>query len=71
MLPSILTEQALILERRADDMRRFALKQDASLRDLISDEERRSAKSGLAALVGVPDADRIDVGDSGAASKHS
>ncbi len=71
VLRSILTEQASILERRADDMRRFALKQDASLRDLISDEERRSAKSGIDALVGVPDADRNDARDSGPASKRS
>ncbi|NPD67661.1 hypothetical protein HN018_27130 (plasmid) [Lichenicola cladoniae] len=53
VLPDLLRRQAGILKRRADDMRRFALKQDASLRDQITDEEKRSAQSGIAALVGI------------------
>lgn len=51
-LTDLLRRQAAILERRADDMRRFALKQDAGLRDRISEEEQRAAAAGLAALVG-------------------
>ncbi len=51
-LPGLLRRQARILQRRADDMRRFALKQDASLRDLITDEEKRAARGGIAALSG-------------------
>ena len=52
VLPQLLRRQARILERRADDMRRFALKQDAGARDRFSDEETQAAASGLAALVG-------------------
>ncbi len=52
VLPGFLRRQARILQRRADDMRRFALKQDASLRDLITDEEKRAAQGGIAALSG-------------------
>lgn len=51
-MADLLRHQARVLERRADDMRRFALKQDAGLRDRISDEERQAAGRGLATLVG-------------------
>lgn len=54
VVPLLLRRQALILQRRADDMRRFALKQDASLRDQITAEENGAASHGVAALVGVP-----------------
>ena len=50
----LLRRQTLILQRRADDMRRFALKQDASLGDQITAEENGAASHGIAALVGVP-----------------
>ena len=54
VVPNLLSRQARILQRRADDMRRFALKQDASLRDQITAEENRAADHGIAALVGAP-----------------
>ncbi len=54
VVPHLLRRQARILQRRGDDMRRFALKQDASLRDRITAEESRAAENGIAALVGAP-----------------
>ncbi len=58
VIPALLRHQARVLERRSSDMRRFALKQDAALRERISDEERRAARAGLDALCGAPGADR-------------
>ncbi len=62
VVPALLRRQAQLLERRSADMRRFALKQDASLRDRISDEERHAAREGLAALAGAPSADGATAG---------
>lgn len=59
VLPALLRHHARVLERRSADMRRFALKQDAALRDRISDEERAAARAGLDALCGSPGADRM------------
>ena len=58
VIPALLRHQARVLERRSADMRRYALKQDAALRDQISDEERRAARAGLDALCGALSADR-------------
>ena len=55
LLPDLLRMQARILERRSDDMRRFALKQDASMNDRISDEEKVAGRRGVNALVGQAD----------------
>lgn len=52
----ILERQASILDRLADDMKRFALKQDGSKRHLASREENAAAKRGLRALLGDPNA---------------
>ena len=55
LLPDLLRMQARILERRSDDMRRFALKRDASMNDRISDEEKVAGRRGVNALVGQAD----------------
>lgn len=51
-----LRRQAELFRRLADDMRRFALKQDASRRDIASAEEAAAGLRGLRALCGNPDA---------------
>ncbi|EHH67845.1 hypothetical protein GMO_16120 [Gluconobacter morbifer G707] len=43
----VLYQQAAILERLADDMNGFALKQDASRSDAMTQSERYAARSGL------------------------
>lgn len=53
---SVMARQARLLERLADDMRRFALKQDGSKRYLTSQEELVAGRSGLRALLENPDA---------------
>ena len=50
----ILDEQATVLDRLADDMKRFALKQDGVRRYLASREELTAARRGLRALLGDP-----------------
>lgn len=45
------------LERMAEDMRRFATKQDASRRDQMSKEERSASSRGLELLVGRENSD--------------
>ena len=55
----ILNEQAVVLDRLADDMKRFALKQDGVKRHLASREEFAAGRRGFRALLGAADA-RVD-----------
>jgi small GTP-binding protein len=55
-LGALLRRQASLLERLAEDMRRFALKQDAARRGSVSREELGASKRGTLALVGAPNA---------------
>jgi small GTP-binding protein len=50
----LLRRQADLLDRFADDMRRFALKQDAARRWALNKEELGAAQRGSRALVGAP-----------------
>jgi small GTP-binding protein len=50
----LLHRQADVLERFANDMRRFALKQDAGQRWALNKEELAAAQRGSRALVGAP-----------------
>jgi hypothetical protein len=50
----LMLRQADLLERFADDMRRFVLKQDASQRWALNKEELGAAQRGARALVGTP-----------------
>jgi small GTP-binding protein len=59
----VLFRQADLLDRLSEDMRRFALKQDASRRYLASKEELGAAQRGLRALVGHPNAQIGPAGD--------
>lgn len=52
LLRPLLCQQALTLERTAEDMRRSTLKQSAARRHLETEEERTAAKRGLALLAG-------------------
>lgn len=49
---SLLHRQAAVLERTAEDMRRFTLKQSAARRHLQTKEEQAAAQRGLLLLVG-------------------
>jgi len=49
---SLVARHAQVLQRVADDMQRFVIKQDGFRRDLISQEERQSHQQGLALIVG-------------------
>jgi small GTP-binding protein len=53
---ALMQRQANVLERFADDMRRFALKQDAARRWALNKEELGAAQRGSRALVGAPTA---------------
>ncbi|WP_061491733.1 dynamin family protein [Acetobacter malorum] len=53
---ALLRRQADDLERRADDMNRFALKQDAARRDAMTQAEQRAARAGLDQWIGLADA---------------
>ncbi len=53
---ALLRRQADDLERRADDMNRFALKQDAARRDAMTQAEQRAARAGLNQWIGLEDA---------------
>lgn len=48
----LVEEQARVLERLAEDMRRYALKHEAIRRQLATDEERRAHRRGLARVAG-------------------
>jgi len=48
--------QAAVLERRGDDMLRFALRQDACRRDVMTVSEKNAAQRGLETAVGRPNA---------------
>jgi small GTP-binding protein len=50
----LLSRQAAMLERLAEDMRRYATKHDALRRYLASDEERNAAETAVAVLAGLP-----------------
>ncbi len=52
----LLHRQAVILDRLADDVQRFALKQDGARRYLASREELAAGRRGLRALLGDPNA---------------
>jgi len=52
ILRSLLDLQAMVLERTAEDMRRFTLKQSAARRQLQTKEEQAAAQRGLMLLVG-------------------
>lgn len=52
----LLRRQGELLRRLADDMRRFALKQDAAKRFLASCEDLAAARRGMRVLTGRPDA---------------
>jgi hypothetical protein len=49
----LMLREALILERIAEDMRRYATKYDAVRRILASDEETRAARTAISVLAGV------------------
>jgi GTP-binding protein EngB required for normal cell division len=49
---SILKRHAAVMERIAEDMQRFVLKQDGLRRSLMSDDERQACHQGLALLAG-------------------
>jgi Dynamin family. len=51
---TLLTRQAELLDRLAEDMRRYATKYDALRRYLASEEERDAAETALAVLAGLP-----------------
>ncbi|MDN7799434.1 MULTISPECIES: dynamin family protein [Burkholderia cepacia complex] len=51
---ALLTRQAAMLDRLAEDMRRYATKYDALRRYLASEEERDAAEMAVAALAGLP-----------------
>jgi len=51
---ALMRYQANLLERFAEDMRRFALKQDAARRWALNNEELGAAQRGSRALVGAP-----------------
>lgn len=51
---TLLTRQAEMLDRLAEDMRRYATKYDALRRYLASEEERDAAETALAAIAGLP-----------------
>lgn len=53
---ALLRRQSELLRRLADDMRQFALKQDAARRFLVSQEKMAAGRRGLRALGGNPDA---------------
>lgn len=53
---AVLNGQADVLDRLADDMKRFALKQDGARRYLASREELAAGRRGLRALLGDPNA---------------
>lgn len=53
---ALLKRQADILERRADDMARFALKQDAARRDAMTTAEVAAPRAGLDQWAGLADA---------------
>lgn len=53
----LLRQQAAILERVADDMNGFALKQDASRRDAMVQTERSAPHSGLDLWIGLANAE--------------
>ncbi len=57
VLRVLLNQHALILERTAEDMRRFTLKQSAARRQLQTNEEQTAAQRGLALLTGRRNAD--------------
>ncbi len=50
LIGELLTRQAALLERLAEDMKRSALKRDGVRRYLLSDEEESASKRGLALL---------------------
>lgn len=52
ILRSLLDRHAVVLERTAEDMRRFTLKQSAARRHLQTKEEQAAAQRGLLLLVG-------------------
>lgn len=56
---AIVEHQALILERLAEDMRRYATKHDAIRRALASEEELTASNRGLRALAGLPNVNPI------------
>lgn len=49
---AVLTHEALVLERLAEDMRRYAIKHEAVRRFLASEDELAAARRALAALAG-------------------
>jgi GTP-binding protein EngB required for normal cell division len=51
---ALLTRQAAMLDRLAEDMRRYATKYDALRRYLASEEERDAAEMAVAVLAGLP-----------------
>lgn len=51
-IQKLLVREAHILERFAEDMRRYATKRDAIREYLVSDEENRSSRRALTVLVG-------------------
>lgn len=54
LAPSLLNQQAAMLDRLAEDMRRYATKYDALRRYLASEEERDAAEMALGVLAGLP-----------------
>jgi hypothetical protein len=54
LAPSLLNQQAAMLDRLAEDMRRYATKYDALRRYLASEEERDAAELALGVLAGLP-----------------
>jgi ribosome biogenesis GTPase A len=54
----LMRREAELLERLAEDMRRYATKRDALRRYLASDEERQAAERAIAALVGLRNVNR-------------
>lgn len=54
LVKAVLLRQADLLDRLAEDMRRFVLKRDAARRDLASQEEASAADRALRVLAGHP-----------------
>ena len=52
LLRSLLERQATILQRYAEDMKRYAMKHDAVRRNLASQEETAAARRGLLLIAG-------------------
>lgn len=60
----LLEREAAILDRLAEDMRRYATKRDAMRRSLVTDEELEASRRAVAAVAGLRNVHRVETASS-------